>query len=384
MKTSILILCVAAFSGAALAAPESPSPAELRMRQAAKSIERQPQKAEHHVASAMALARRARETADTDYYVQAHRSIDRALTLKPDDPEALRTRGWVLLGQHEFAQALALATSLSERNPEDLFTLALLVDANVELGRYAEAERVAQWLLDLRPGNIPGLTRAAYLRELFGDIEGSIQLMEQALQSTPHAETEDRAWLCTQLAHLHLAAGRVDVAEQLAAEALRLFPEYHYALQQMARVFEVRGLHREALAWQRRHFNAAPHPENRYVLARALDRAGLKKEARAAYLEFEREAERESAGWDNANRELVRYYADQAKRPRDALRVAEREIARRRDVHTLDAYAWALYRNGRHADARRIMSEALAVGTKDPELLAHAKRINRVKGDGRA
>jgi len=44
------------------------------------------------------------------------------------------------------------------------------IGALIARGRYDDAERSAQWMLDLRPGNIPALTRAAYLRELFGDI----------------------------------------------------------------------------------------------------------------------------------------------------------------------------------------------------------------------
>ena len=31
-------------------------------------------------------------------------------------------------------------------------------------------------MLDMRPGNVPGLTRAAYLRELFGDHERAVEL----------------------------------------------------------------------------------------------------------------------------------------------------------------------------------------------------------------
>ena len=48
----------------------------------------------------------------------------------------------------------------------------LLTDANVELGNYNDAETSAQWMLNLRPGNLPALIRAARLRELFGDAEG--------------------------------------------------------------------------------------------------------------------------------------------------------------------------------------------------------------------
>jgi len=54
------------------------------------------------------------------------------------------------------------------------------MDANAELGNYAEAVKAPQWLLDLRPRNVAGLTRAAYLRELHGDLRGSMELMHMA------------------------------------------------------------------------------------------------------------------------------------------------------------------------------------------------------------
>jgi Tfp pilus assembly protein PilF len=38
----------------------------------------------------------------------------------------------------------------------------------------------------------------------------------------------------------------------------------------------------------------------------------------------------------------------------------------------LDSYAWALSQNGRHAEARKQLDMALAVGTQDAELLYHA------------
>jgi hypothetical protein len=78
---------------------------------------------------------------------------------------------------------------------------------------------------------------------------------------------------------------------------------------------------------------------------------------------------------DNANRELIFYYANRARKPAEALRVAEMEIARRQDVYTLDAYAWALHVNNRHAEARRQIDRALAVGVVDPLILKHADAI---------
>ena len=48
---------------------------------------------------------------------------------------------------------------------------------------------------------------------------------------------------------------------------------------------------------------------------------------------------------------------------------------RRRDVYTLDAYAWALYGNGEYAEARRQIEAALQVGVRDAKLLYHAGAI---------
>ena len=75
------------------------------------------------------------------------------------------------------------------------------------------------------------------------------------------------------------------------------------------------------------------------------------------------------------------YYADYANRPDKALSVAKREIARRHDVHTLDCYAWALYKNGQYTEARKQMETALAVGIRDAGIFLHAAQITLAAGD---
>jgi tetratricopeptide (TPR) repeat protein len=116
-----------------------------------------------------------------------------------------------------------LAKALNKRVPDDVMVYGLLTDANVELGNYKDAEIAAQWMLNLRPGNLPALTRAARLRELFGDAEGAYELMEMAYQSTPPTETGERACILTQMGHLRLASGSTDAAEKLFQQALTSF-----------------------------------------------------------------------------------------------------------------------------------------------------------------
>jgi tetratricopeptide (TPR) repeat protein len=356
-----VIVCVAAVT----AYSDTTSPAEQSIAAAQRAIASRPTRHDAHNELAQAYIRRARETSDPAYYARAEEAIQTSLRLAPDNFEARKLRAWALLGKHEFADALALAQALNREVPDDVLVYGMLTDAHVELGNYKEAEDACQWMLNLRPGNIAGLTRAAYLRELFGDLEGAIELMRMAYQRTPPSELEDRAWLLTQVAHLELMSGRSGSSEQLLHEAMALFPDYHYALAQLAKVRTAQGRHSDAAVLLKRRYEIAPHPENLYAVGEALAKAGRRAEARTAFAEFERNALRESGSRDNANRELIFYYADRARKPAEALRIAEMEMARRQDVHTLDAYAWALHVSKRPQQAREQMQRALAVGVRE-------------------
>ncbi|HEU5169086.1 MAG TPA: hypothetical protein VFU46_01040 [Gemmatimonadales bacterium] len=54
---------------------------------------------------------------------------------------------------------------------------------------------------------------------------------------------------------------------------------------------------------------------------------------------------------------------------------AEAELRERHDIYGWDVYAWALHEAGRHDEAERAMMRALAPGTRDPQLAAHARAI---------
>jgi tetratricopeptide (TPR) repeat protein len=375
VQVAVLGLCGLGAAPRVRAEAPAGTPAQRSIERAQQAVAGAPRSPLGYNELALALARRARETADPAFYARAQEAIDTSLALQRDNPGALRARAWVLLGQHDFAAALALAQKLNRQAPDDVMVYGLLADAHVELGNYAEAEKACQWMLDLRPGNVPAMTRAAYLRELFGDVTGALLLMTEALDQVPPSETEDRAWILTQIGHLSMLEGRHDEAGRAAHQALGLFPGYHYALGQLARVRGAQARWKEAVELFQQRQAIAPHPENLFELAEALKHAGRKAEAAAAFTRFEAEARRESEGTDNANRELIYYYLDHARRPADGLRLAEAEVARRRDVYTLAAHAWALHANGRKAEGRKQMEAALAVGVRDPKLLSQARRM---------
>jgi tetratricopeptide (TPR) repeat protein len=382
IRRAVALLALACTAGSAVPRETGAvSPAEQKVAEARRGVAANPGNAQPYTDLALALARRARETSDPDFYRQAEAALDESRRLAPDNLDAEKVRIWVLLGRHEFAPALEAARALNRKVPDDVLVYGFIVDAAAELGRYDEAEAAAQWMLDLRPGNVPGFTRAAYLRELFGDIGGALELMRAAYQRIPPLEVEDRAWTLAQIGHLLLLEGKPDDAQRALEEALRLFPGYHYALGNLAKVKRAHGKFEDAVALERERYRSAPHPENLFALARALRNAGYKAEARTAFADFEKQARAEMNMADNANRELIFYYADYAGRSADALAVAKLEIDKRRDVHTLDAYAWALYVNGRFTEAHKQIRAALDVGIRDPGIFYHAGMIARALRD---
>ena len=342
MKQTLSIMVLIA--GAALSAPAvtALSPAEIGIQKAQEQIAKQPDHAPYYNVLAMAYARRARETSDVGFYAEAEETLQKSFEIAPDNFEGMKVKTWLLLGRHEFAKALELATKLNKQVPDDVTVYGYLVDANAEIGNYQAAVDAAQWMLNLRPGNVPGLTRAAYLRELHGQISGAIELMQMAYDSTPYQEMEDRAWLLTQIAHIHYVAGDLKQAETYANGALGLFPNYHYALGVLAQIRVAQNRYDDAVELLKTRYAEAPHAENLYSLAEALAQAGHAQEGARDFAEFEKLSLKESSIGDNSNHELMAYYSDFANAPEKALKIAEQELARRHDVYTLDGHAWAL------------------------------------------
>jgi tetratricopeptide (TPR) repeat protein len=159
-------------------------------------------------------------------------------------------------------------------------------------------------MLNLRPGNLPALIRAAKLRELFGDAEGAYELMELALQSTSPADAEERASLLAQMGHLRLESGNADAAEKLLRQATALIPNFPSALWGLAKICVMRKQFAEAVTLLEQRHQAVPRTEDLFDLAEALQLAGRNDEAKRAFADFERRSIAESGSKDNSNRKL--------------------------------------------------------------------------------
>jgi Flp pilus assembly protein TadD len=78
--------------------------------------------------------------------------------------------------------------------------------------------------------------------------------------------------------------------------------------------------------------------------------------------------------------ELALFEADHGD-PATALSLAQEVYVDRPTIRAADALGWALFKNGRLADARKRSAEALRLGTRDPVLLYHAGAIAAAAGE---
>jgi len=76
------------------------------------------------------------------------------------------------------------------------------------------------------------------------------------------------------------------------------------------------------------------------------------------------------------NRDLALFYADHDMKLAESLDLAQKELEVRRDVYTWDALGWALYKNGKIAEAAKASEKAMQFGTRDSLILFHAAMIS--------
>ncbi len=319
------------------------------------------------VDAALAQHRASGDDADLE---PAETLLRAALAQAPDDYRAQRSAVALLLARREDQTALTRAITLNARFPDDVDTWALLIDAELALGRYNDAERDTQRLLDLRPDNLPGLARAAQLRELYGDWQGAIDFVTASLNRVTEDQYEMRAARYTQLARLQFGAGQGAVAEQALTAALAAWPAYLPALAEGARQARLRGDVTQALQRAQAAYRARPGVTEQLMLARATAAAGQAVVAAPMLREFAARALASADVDDHAKLALSSYYAFEGQDAARAVSFAASARAQRADVETVLAYATALHRAGRDDEARAPVRALAKLGWRDTEYLA--------------
>ena len=359
----------------ALAPSRAGAPVDALITALQGTAERTPDRVDPWIVLGRAWVRKARETSDPGFYVNADACASVALQIAPGSALALDLHALVLLNDHRFAEARDVAQRVVDQNAEDPMAYGNLSDALLELGLFDEAARAAQTMMDLKP-NLPAYSRASYLRWLQGDARGAKESARLAIDAGRDTkDAEPRAWALVQAAMIFWHEGDHEGADAGFARALLAVPDYPPALVGRGRVALARGDGKAAADRLARAYEASPLVETAWLLGDARASAGDAKGAREAYDRVVRD------GRLLDPRTLSLFASTRNESPEEALALAEAERAVRGDVATDDALAWALYRNGRFAEARAAIDHALRLGTRDARMLYHQGAIRIAMGE---
>lgn len=343
------------------------------------TLRREPADAQSWAALGQAYLQQARLTADPSYYAKAATALDTSLRLQPvGNGAALLGQATLAAGQHEFARALALADQAISLNPYSASAYAIKGDALTELGRYDQARGAVQKLLSLQPG-VDAFARASYQYELRGQVDQARYAMQQALEAT--TARADQAFARHYLGELAFSQGDSATALREDDAALVLDPAYVPAIAGRARTLAATGDTAGALAGYREAVRRQPQPAFVIALAELLAADGQQGAATEEFAVVRATEQLFAAQGSNVDLELALFEADHGT-PADALRYAASAYAARpAAILVQDAYAWALHRAGRDAEALPIARQALSLGLDPAAMRFHLGVIEAALGD---
>lgn len=323
----------------------------------------------------------ARTTLDPALYPKADQALRRSLQLQPaDNDRAAAGLGALAAARHDFAAARGWARRALAVNGYSATALAVLADAETELGNYPAGLTAAHRLDDVQPG-VASFSRLSYQAELHGNTAEAVRLLQLAL---PAASTPaDTAFVRYHLGELYRQQGALPAAAHEYDLGVRARPGDPACTVGQARIAVASGHTDAALASYRSVVATVPTPQ--YVaelgdLLAALHRA---PEAAQQYAVVRAEDRIARSGGVDADLELALFDADHTAdrgAAAGALSAATATWRRRHSVQAADAMAWALHANGQDAAAIGYADAALRLGTRSAAFHYHRGVIDAALG----
>ena len=348
-----------------------------RVRQLEAQVQSDPGEVSTYALLADAYLQRVRESGDPAFYERAQTALTEGRRRDAREPGIETASGSLALARHDFAKALGHGEAALRLAPDTVRPLGVIADAQIELGRYAAAERTLQRMVDLKP-TMASYARVSYYRELTGDLSGAAQAMRLAISAGGEA-VENVAYLEAQLGGIELHRGQLAAAKDAYGRALYRLPSYAPAEAGLARVDAARGRLEPAIERLRPVVARLPLPEYAIQLGEYQLAAGRRAEAKIDLsLVGAQRRLLESAGV-NVDAEIAVYEADHGS-PQRAVELARRAYAAAPSVRSADALGWALTRAGSPDEGYAYARRALRIGWRDPLALYHAGMAARAVG----
>lgn len=312
------------------------------------------------------------------YYAAIEKILNGVLTLDPNNFEAKVYKASLRMSQHQFADAKKIAEEARVINPNNAYVYGILVDANVELGNYAEAVEVSDKMQALKP-SLESYSRASYLREIYGDNNGAIEAMKLAVKAGLPG-SEPQSWSRNILGDLYYNTGKIAEAEATYAENLALRPSYAPSMAGLAKIETQKKNYPKALAL----LDSANSimQQNSFVEQKADVYAAMGDTAKAAaqYKDVQKLLIFDAATpGHSVSLELTRSFI-KTNQWDSAHKYGMMEYnVRPKNIDVNNELAWIAYNTKDMAKAKEYLKAAQSTGSKNPELLKRATAINNSK-----
>ncbi|HEX8074582.1 MAG TPA: tetratricopeptide repeat protein, partial [Thermoleophilaceae bacterium] len=255
-----------------------------------------------------AYLQKVRETGDAGFYSRAEGVLAAGRRRDPRSSAVAAGLGTLALARHDFRAGLRYGLEARRLAPDVVRPLGVIVDAQVELGRYGDAARTLQLMVDRKP-NLASYSRVSYLRELHGDLDGARRAMGLAVAAGGDAP-ENVAYVQSLLGDLELARGDLGAAGVAFRHARHDFPGYAPALAGLARVDAARGDLDAAIRRMRGVVDRLPLPQHVIALGELELAAGRRAAARRDLALVGAERRLLAAAGVNTDAEIALYEAD--------------------------------------------------------------------------
>ena len=318
----------------------------------------------------------ARITGEHPYYYPAVLKIlDGVLYLNPNNFEATTFKSSVKMSQHQFSEARDLAEAARKINPDNAYVYGVLVDANVELGDYKQAVAMSDKMQALKP-SLESYSRASYLREIYGDFKGSISAMKLAVEAGMPG-SEPFCWSKKTLGHLYESTGQLGEAQKQYDDILFVRPSYAFAYGGQARVLKANKQYDKALELLDKAAKIMPEFSFHEEMAEIYDLQGNHEKALTKYEEVALMLDEDAKSGHAVDLELCKLYTKAGKMDL-ALKHGLIEYKKRpRNIDVNHAMAVVAFKTNDFKKAKEYLSVAMSTGSKDPELLMDAGKIDR-------
>lgn len=282
------------------------------------------------------------------------------------------------IAQHKFQEAKDYAEKALALKDKKATSLLLLVDASLEVGDDATANRILRQFTN--KNSFAYLIRKAKLKDHEGLLDSAILCMEKAYERIK-GNKKMAPWALSNLGDMYGHAGRIEDSYAAYLEALQNNPQDDHSLKGIAWI-AISHDHNtsdakiiiNALAVRKRM------PEAHLMLAEIAVMEGNEREKLLQLKKF-KSIVSDARYKTMYNKYLAVLKAEEFGNAADAVLIAEAEIVNRPTPESYDLLAWSYYHQGKFEQALDIVSHKVENQTFEPESLYHIGMIYQANGN---